>query len=294
MFQAVSPDYFRTIEQPLVRGRMFTARDDEHSPWVAVINEAMARAFFGGQNPLGKVIHISFRALTEQQFPEDRPREIVGVVADTRQFGPMSEAYPTLYAPNRQHNTEYPGGAGRTHLSRSLVVRTEIPPPRFAEALRRIVADLDRDQTVSEVASMENLYGYALSFWRFYLRLFGIFSTIAVILAVIGTYGLVSYSVTRRTHEFGIRLALGASRASVAGMVLRQGLVLACLGIVLGGGASLALTRLIVNLLWNVKPTDPLTYAAVALLLFLIALGACLIPARRSTRVDPMVALRYE
>jgi putative ABC transport system permease protein len=294
IFEAVSPDYFHTIGQRLVRGRVFTGRDDEHAPWVAVVNEAMARSYFEGRSPIGKVIHVAFRALSERQFPEDRPREIVGVVADIRQFGPREDADPTMYVPNRQHNFEYPGGAGRTHLTRNLLVRTKEPPLRFAEALRRIVAEVDRDQTVSDVEPMELLYGGSLAFWRFYLRLFGIFSGIAVILAAVGTYGLVSYSVSRRTHEFGIRLALGASRGAVARMVLKQGLVLAALGIVLGAAGALALTRLIANMLWKVKPTDPLTYAAVALLLLAVSLGACLVPARRSTRVDPMVALRYE
>ncbi len=294
VFEAVSPSYFRTLQQPLLYGREFTRNDSDLAPWVAIVNETMAHRFFRGDNPIGRVIHVAFTPLSKQQLPEDRPREIVGIVADTKQFGPMNEAQPTIYVPDRQHNAKYPGGAVRTHVTRSLIVRMDSIQPRFTEFLRKTVAEIDPDQSVNRVMSMEQSYGQSLSTWRFFLRVFGIFSAIALFLAAVGIYGLVSYSVGRRTHEFAVRLAIGARRVQIAQMVLSRGLVLTASGILIGVTGALAMTKLIAHLLWNTKSADPTTLAIVCLILGGISLLASLIPAWRAIRVDPIVILRSE
>lgn len=211
-YYAVSTDYFRTMQQTVVRGRGFEAGDTASSGWVAVASETAAKRLFGHEDPIGKAIQFSFRALTPDQFPEERSRVIVGVVRDAKMFGFAEEPEPLVYIPNTQHNRVYPGGAMRTHVSRSVLVRSNLKPLSFSETLRNIVAKVDHDQTFETVMTMEQAFGNSLSYWRFFLRVFSIFAAIAVLLAAVGIYGLISDSVQRRTHEIGLRVALGARR----------------------------------------------------------------------------------
>ncbi len=291
---AVSTGYFATTRQSILRGRSFSPQDTEHSVWVAVVNETAARLLFGREDPIGKSIHFSFRALTPEKFPEQRPREIIGVARDAKHFGLADTPEPFVYVPNTQHNQVYPGGAGRTHVTRAILVRTSIPPVRFGEILRKIVAETDPDQTVEAVVTMEQMFAGSLSYWMFFLRIFSVFAGIAVLLAAVGIYGLVSDSVERRTHEIGLRAALGASARQVVGLVLSETLWLTAAGVVLGIGAAAAMRRLMEHMLWGVKATDAETMAAVAILLTVIALTASIVPVRRAIAIDPATALRDE
>jgi ABC-type lipoprotein release transport system permease subunit len=224
---------------------------------------------------------------------EDRPREIVGVVADTRYYL-GSQPRPMMYGSFRQHAWLYPGGDQRSHVWKRFEIRTASKPANLVPTLQKIAAEADKDQPLFDIKSMEESLSDSLSFQRFFARLFGVFAFLALFLAAVGIYGVFSYLVSRRTHEMGIRMALGASRSNVLKLIIGRGMRATVIGLVIGILASLALTRLIGRMLYNVKPTDPPTYIAVALILTAVALAACYVPARRATRVDPLTALRHE
>jgi putative ABC transport system permease protein len=294
-FSEVSTDFLRTLQVPLRQGRMLDERDNERSPWVAVINDAMVRRYFEGKSPIGKLISVTLSAdAGARSVAEDHPRQIVGVIGDMRAFGLDQPPPPAINVPDRQHIREYPGGLASTHLLRILFVRTASSPLRLSETLRRIVAEVDRNQTFLDIRSMDQIISGWLAPWRFYMHLFGIFSVIATCMAIVGIYGVISYSVTRRTHEIGLRLALGATPRNVLLLVIGQGLELTLAGIAVGIAGAFLLTRTIAHLLYEVEAGDPLTLAAVAALLAAVSLIACYVPARRATRVDPVIALRYE
>jgi len=199
-----------------------------------------------------------------------------------------------MYGSYFQRPWEYPGGGYIAHLWKDLVIRTETDPMSFAAAVRRIVAELDKDQAVFDVMSMEQAFSEYVAPQRFWMRLFGIFAALAVFLAVVGIYGVMSYSVSRRTHEIGVRMANGAQSRDVLKLVVGHGLRLTLIGVAIGVAGSFALTRLIARFLYEVKPTDPLTFAAVSIVLTAVALAASYIPARRASKLDPMAALRHE
>lgn len=294
-YNEVSPGYFRNLEIPLRSGRCLTDRDTGAAPWVVVINETMARRFFPKENPIGQQLQLSMTggAGNHRYLDEDRPREIVGVVADTRYyFG--SQPRPMMYGSFRQHPWLYPGGDQRGHIWKRFEVRTASKPANMVPVLQKIAAEADKDQPLLDVKSMEESLSDSVSFPRFIARLFGVFAALALFLAAVGIYGVISYLVSRRTHEMGIRMALGASRSNVLKLIIGRGLRATAIGLVIGILASLALTRLIARLLYNVKPTDPPTYIAVALILTAVAVAACYVPARRATRADPLTALRHE
>lgn len=293
-YYAVSTNYFRTMQQRIVRGRGFEASDTFSSGWVAVVNETAARRLFGIADPIGKAIHFSFRALSPEEFPEDRPRVIVGMVQDAKPFGFEEDEEPFVYVANGQHDQVYPGGAMRTHVSREILIRTNLEPLNFTETLRNIVAKADHDQTFETVMTMEQVFGNSLSYWTFSLRVFSIFAAIAVLLAAVGIYGLISDSVQRRTHEIGLRVALGARRSQVARLILSETLRLTAFGLLLGAGAVVLLRHVLEHLLWGVRSTDPVTFASVSILLGLLALAASTIPVQRALAVDPARALRDE
>jgi putative ABC transport system permease protein len=291
----VSPNYFRTLQIPLRKGRLLTERDVEGSPWVVVTNEAFAKRFFPDEDPIGKLLHLKILGGSSGiSIDEDRPRQIVGVVGDVRQWGPRGDPFPIMYGSYRQHVWEYPGGLYSGHLWKNFVIRTASDPLKLIASVQRIVAQADKNQVVFNFESMEQRLSDVLAPQRFWMRLFGIFAGLAVILAAIGIYGVMSYSVSQRTHEIGIRMALGADRGDVLRLVMKRGLVLALIGVAIGIGGVLALTRLISGFLYGVTATDPVTFAAVALVLIGVALLASYIPARRAIKVDPLVALRYE
>jgi putative ABC transport system permease protein len=282
-FRMVSPDYFRAIGVPLRAGRLIDDRDRENAPRVAVVNETFARVFLADEDPLGKRIKLGS---AQGPFPW---LTIAGVVGDVKHGGLDGETRPEMYVPYLQ-----PLLSGWNVPPMFLVVRSESEPSSLISAVRGVVKELDRDQPVYGVASMEQLLSRSTAPRRFNMTLLAVFAALALILAGIGVYGVMAYAVTERTRDIGIRMALGAQASDALKLVISQGMRLTLVGIALGLMGAFALTRLMKNLLFDVRPTDPMTFIAIALLLTFVALLACWIPARRATKVDPMVALRCE
>jgi putative ABC transport system permease protein len=283
---SVSPDYFQTMGIALIKGRLFTAEDNRDSPPVIVIDEALARQHFLNEDPLGKRL--------KQTIGSDTPSlEIVGVVRHVEPYGLdrlEAGAGPAQFYTNF-NQTPLPS------LSRgaiNLLTRTEAEPLNLASAVRGKIAALNKDQAVFNVRTMEQIVAQSVAARRFSVLLLTVFALVALALASLGIYGLMSYAVAQRSREIGVRMALGAQASDVLSMVIRQGMKLALVGVTLGLVASLALTRTMKNLLFGVSATDPATFSAIALLLIAVALLACFVPARRATKVDPMVALRTE
>ncbi|HEY2973899.1 MAG TPA: ABC transporter permease [Pyrinomonadaceae bacterium] len=292
-FALVSPDYFRTLGIPLRQGRPFATDDRSNSQPVAIINETLARRFFPNQDPVGKTLWmgppenlIPPEALTiVGRFPR---RLIVGVVSDVK-GGSLNQPTPSLvYAPLTQHRRE--GWSNNLMLA----VQASTTPKALTSAIREQVRALDPDQPVTSVRTMDQLLSRTLSEARFSLLLFGLFAALALVLAAIGIYGVMATAVTQRTHEIGLRMALGAQKRDVLRLVIGQGMMLVVIGIAAGLAFAVALTRLMSSLLFGVSATDPLTLALITLLLAAVALLACYLPARRATKVDPLRALRYE
>jgi putative ABC transport system permease protein len=275
-----------------VKGRYLDGHDTENAPWMIVVNQAFVRKYFPNEDPIGQQILLRY-----DPYPVDqpRPRQIVGVVGDVKHRGLGRETPAFVYAPYLQQPAIFPGGATRAHLHENLVLRTSLGRPAgLVASVKQAIANIDPDQPISSIRSMQEILGASLGDWRFYMQLLGIFASVAILLAAVGIYGVMSYSVNERTHEIGIRIALGAQPADVLKLVTKMGLKLTCIGVVVGAALALGLARLITTFLYGVKPSDPITYVAVALALAAVAFLACYIPARRATKVDPMVALRYE
>jgi len=271
----VTPELFTALRIPLKLGRFLDHRDAANAPETAVVNEAFARRFFPKENPVGH----RFQTAADETW-----RTIVGVTGDTRQMGIAAEIDPEIYLPFEQSPNE----------DMSLAIRTELNLTSLAPAVRAAVAAIDKNVALSGVETVDDILAREVAPERFNLALLGSFSVLSLLLAVVGIYGVMAYATGQRTQELGIRMALGALPVDVLRMILLQGGKLALLGVVLGLGAGIALTRLLGSMLFEVKPTDPLTFAAGALVLFGAALAACWIPARRATKVSPLVALRYE
>ena len=279
--RVVGADYFSTMQIPLHAGRTFNEQELTEERHVAVINQAFADQYIKGVNPLGQKAVIYMKSLEESK---NAPSEIIGVVGDVRQMGLDTPAEPTVYWPHPE-----------LVLSElTFVVRTANEPLALVSAVRNELQQMDPAQPMAAVSTMDQLLAGTLSRSRFTMLVLGVFAAVALILACVGIYGVIAYSVTQRTQEFGIRMALGANRQDVFRLVLGQGTRLTLVGIGLGILAAVVVTRLMATLLYGISATDPLTFTAVALLLALVALAACYIPARRATRVDPIVALRYE
>lgn len=275
--QVVSPDYFRAMGIPLIRGRVFTERDRIGAPYVVIINRQMAERFWPGEDPIGKRL-TGFG-------PDDAVWTIVGVVGDIKYRGLAGETEIDLY----RSCLQFP-----PPVIIHLVARTEGDPMSVAAAVRKEIFRISSDLGVSRIVPMEKLAENTIWQSRLWGTLFGVFSIVALILAAAGIYGVISYVVSQRTREIGIRMALGAGAGDVMKMVMRQGLLLAFVGVSIGLVVSLALTRAMSSLLYGVSATDPATFAGIALLLALVALLACFVPAQRAMKVDPMVALRDE
>jgi putative ABC transport system permease protein len=277
-YYSVSADYFKSMGIPLRRGRGFTERDTKESPKVAVINETMAKKMFPDEEPLGKRITFDNREKNPEWF------EIVGIVGDVKQYGLDQATTLQTYEPYTQ----------QTFPSMTLVVRTAGNPANMSAAIRSEILKLDKDQPASNVRTLSEFFSTSIAQQRFAMALLGVFAAVALILAAVGIYGVLSYAVTHRSHEIGIRMALGAGRGDVLRLVVGQGMLLTVIGVAGGLVTAFALTRLMANLLFGVTATDASTFAGVATLLMAVALLACYIPARRATKVDPLVALRYE
>ena len=289
----VTPGYLRAMDIPLLRGRFVGDADTKGSAAVAVIDEVMAKGLFPHQDPVGQSIRI---AVPDGFGPGlDRPIEIVGVVGHVKHFGLDSDAsskiqyqiyLPLVQLPDQLMPLEA--------QNMTMMVRTSVDPLSLVSAVRRRVSERDSDEPVFDVQTMEKIISSSVAGRRFSMLLFGIFAGLALLLASVGIYGVISYTATQRTHEIGIRIALGAKRADVVRMVVGHGLRLSLVGIGAGLAAALALTRLMSSMLYDVRPTDFMTFAAVSTLLAGVAVLASYVPARRATRVDPIVALRYE
>jgi putative ABC transport system permease protein len=279
-FDAVSPGYFRTLGIPILTGRDFTDQDRADGRPVIIVNEAMARRCWPGQDPIGKRI-TSGITMDDGDPPV---REVVGVVGDVRHNSLSSEARAAYYIPFAQ----VPMGMA------TLAVRTAAEPAAVTSAMRAAVRDVDSNQPLYNARVMEQVVAESVATPRFYATLLGIFGAVALVLAAVGIYGVMAYSVTQRTHEIGVRIALGAQPLQVLRLVVGHGLALALVGVGIGLAAAFALTRLMSSMLFGVSATDPLTFGGLAALLVGVALLACYVPARRASRVDPMVALRYE
>ncbi|MGH9871749.1 MAG: ABC transporter permease [Pyrinomonadaceae bacterium] len=275
MFNTAMPNYFETIGIPLLKGRLFGNEDQANTPGVVVINQTMAQRFWPNQDPLGKQIKFAGDGSTAT---------VVGVVGDAKHFWIEEEQKPQMYDSYSQD----PG------LFATAVIRTNVEPLSLSEPVRQALWRVDADQPMWKIRTVEFLVNRSTADRRFLMALMGIFAVLALVLTIIGLYGVISYLVNQRTQEIGIRMALGAQMRDIMRMVLKQGMVLVLTGVGLGLAAAWLLTRLMSRLLYQVSATDPLTFVAISLLLVSVALLACYIPARRATKVDPLVALRYE
>ncbi len=288
VYRIVTPGYFQAMRLPLLSGRDIAATDAANAPGVVIINERAAAKFWPGENPIGKRV----------TFDDDRTNPqtwltVIGIAKNAKQSDWTAKIFPEVYLAAFQ-NKQFIGDPGSHFAYITLVVRTTGDPGSLASAVKDTVWSFDRNLPVSEVVTMDGVVAEANAEPRFEMLLLGVFAAVALALAAVGIYGVMSYSVTRRTHEIGIRVSLGASRANILLLVVRQGMALALVGSAVGIAGALVLSRLMTKLLYGVLPNDPITFGAVAILLMFIALVATYIPARRAMRVDPMVALRHE
>jgi putative ABC transport system permease protein len=282
-FNPVSWDYFRTIGNDIVKGRAFTARDDQDHPGVVIVNESFARRYFPNDEPIGKKLRPGppQRIWDNQRLTSF---EIVGIARDVKSGGLRAEAEPTYYLPAPQAPLQ----------DMTVLVRSQVDPSALIPALRSTVLSIDPNQPIANISTMEKIVSDNIAQPRLNMILMGLFGALALILAAVGIYGLLSYSVTQRRQEIGIRMALGAQISDVLKLVLSSGMALVLIGELIGLVGALALTRLMKGMLFGVTPTDTLTFVTVFVVLTAVGLVACYLPARRAAKVDPLEALRYE
>ena len=278
--RTIGLNYFQAMGIPLVKGRDFIARDDGKAPGVIIVNSAFAEKFFPGEDPIGKHIKPGI------SFDGDEPpmREIVGVVGNVKHLKLDAAEEAEFYAPHAQIPFD----------SMTIVVKSNNDPRGLVGAVQQEVKAIDKDLPVFDIKTLDDYVAGAVAQPRFNTLLLAIFAGLALVLTAVGLYGVMSYAVAQRTHEIGIRMALGAQSSDVLKLVVSQGMILTSIGVAIGLSAAFALTRLMASLLYGVSATDPATFAIVAAMLSAVAFVACYIPARKATKVDPMIALRYE
>jgi putative ABC transport system permease protein len=287
LFQTSSPDYFRAMGIPLLKGRFFSERDTAGTPPVAIVDETLVQKVFPSEDPIGKRITFELRGTPDN--PNPIWREIVGVVRHVRHYGLASgPPYVQLYTPLAQMPVYYE----QRRPSMALVVSTPLPPETLTMSVRRELAGIDRDIPVYGVQTMSGYLAQNVEQPRLSVWLLGGLGGLALVLAVVGIYGVLSYLVAQRTQEIGVRMALGATRGHVLGLVVGQAMALVIAGVVLGVGAGLALASALRAMVYQVSERDPWTFATIAAILLVVGLLASVLPARRATRVDPIVALR--
>jgi putative ABC transport system permease protein len=274
------------MRTPFVRGRDVDIHDTSSSPWVAIVNETAARRFWPGEDPIGK--HLTVDAASGE-----RPRE-VGVVRDVPLRYLRAEGDPVVYVSYLQQSERYRGPFANMFGQMNFLIRTSGDPLNLVASARRAVAEIEPSRPIANIETMQDNMGGTIWDRGFYAVVLGVFAFTATLLAAIGIYGVMAYSVAQRTREIGIRMALGATALEILDLIGRRAVLLLALGFVFGLAGAAALTRLISSQLWGVAPTDPLTFGGVSLLLAVVALSACLIPALRAVRVDPTEALRNE
>ena len=286
-FRVISTDYFKVMKAPVRQGRVFTENDASNSEPVAIVNDAFVHRYLNEADPLSQQLIVGRRA------SDELPRQIVGVVGDTKQFGLGGEASPMVFIPITQ-TTDRNWRMLQRFVSTKFVIRTSGEPMALANAVRQTMAGVEVTLPVTRLRSMEQIVDDSVAAERFNMTLVGLFAALGLLLAGVGIYGVMSYAVSQRRREIGIRIALGARVWDVLGIIIRQGMTLTLTGLAIGLGAAYSLTRIMKGLLFGVVPADPLTFVAIPLLLTAVALLACWIPARRATKVDPLVALRAE
>jgi predicted permease len=282
LVRVIEPGYFPTLGIPLLHGRTFNEREFAQQSNVVIINKAFADEYFRGKNPLGQKIIINLSASAGNE--KSLPNEIIGVAGDVHESSLAAAPHPLAYWP-------YPE---LPYKVMTVVVRTAAPPLSLVPAIRGALHRIDKDQPMAQISTMDQLVANSVAPSRFMMLLLSAFAGVALALACIGVYGVMAYSVAQRAHEIGIRMALGATRRNVLALVIGQGFKLALLGVVIGIAGAIALTRFLSSLLYGIRPGDPPTLIVVSLVLIAVALLACFNPARRATRVDPIIALRYE
>jgi len=292
VYRMVTPGYFAAMRLPIVRGHDITDADNITAPGVVIINEQAARQYWPGEDPIGKRVSFDDDTTNPTNW-----LTVIGIAKDAKQDNWTDKATPEAYLAAFQ-NHDYIGDSG-TEASKhmdyiTLVARSVGDPAALASEMKQAVWSFDRNLAISQVVTMDGVVAEANAQPRFEMMLLSIFAAVALVLAAVGIYGVISYSASQRTHEIGVRMSLGATRGDVLLLVVRQGIWLAVAGSAAGLTGSLLLSRLMGGLLYGVKPTDPVTFAAVAFGLAVVAMLACYIPARRAMRVDPMAALRYE
>jgi putative ABC transport system permease protein len=285
--EGVSSDYFGMMSIPIIRGRGVTEQDTASNAWVVVINQAMAKRYWPNQDPIGQEIKFD-------DSPDEKPRQIVGIVEDVKQFSLTMPAEPEAFVPYQQLSSRIYPGWTEARVHKSIIIRTHADPEALMQRMRRIISELAPESAVFGITTVERTVSQSATDWRFLSQVLELFAAIALLLAVIGIYGVISYSIGERSHELGLRMALGAQRGQVLGLVLRQAMVLSLIGVVIGIAGSFVATPLLSRFLYGVKPHDVLTLVLVSSLLMAVTFVASYVPARRATKIDPMQTLRHE